>query len=493
MALGTKAPDPFGDFQTPAELAAAVWRAVDVSAVDLLIEPTVGEGVFLSTVPDTHRHLPWVAYDIDAGYAARARDVAAKRHLDARIECRDAFGLDQTDLLEDVAGKTVLAIGNPPWVTNAAQAATGSRNLPVKLNRFGLRGLDALTGKANFDIAEAVLLSVLSALSSATEVRLAFLIKRSVAIKMAKDLLGAPGMVAASFSRIEAQRWFGASVEAGLLQLTFRRGSVETTDRMVLADTLGGPFSGAAGIVEGVFAGDLTRYADARAIEVGNGERLVWRQGIKHDLAKILELKPAPAGFINGLDELVDVEEELLCPLFKSSDIASGRPARRWLPLYQHDLSGPLEDISLRWPRLASYLRSHRSRFAARGSSIYRGKPDFMLFGVGPYTLAPFKVAISGFYKTPRFTLLTPDELGRPPLVDDTCYMLPFTDVDAAETMVRYLNSAPVQNFLLSVADTTAKRPYTKDVLARIASPEPVLLTRTTSHAGVAYAMSGRG
>jgi hypothetical protein len=44
-----------------------------------------------------------------------------------------------------------------------------------------------------------------------------------------------------------------------------------------------------------------------------------------------------------------------------------------------------------------------------------------MLFGVGPYTLAPFKVAVSGFYKRPCFTLLCPDEHGRPPIVDDTC------------------------------------------------------------------------
>lgn len=157
---------------------------------------------------------------------------------------------------------------------------------------------------------------------------------------------------------------------------------------------------------------------------------------------------------------------------FKSSDIASGRPSRRRFPLYQHDLSGPLLDLPRRWPKLASYLRRHHKRFAARGSSIYRGKPDFMLFGIGSYTLAPFKVAISGFYKEPRFTLLRPDDAGRPPLVDDTCYILPFDKRYDAEVMVEYLNSTRVQDFLLSVADITAKRPYTKEVLGRIASPE---------------------
>ncbi|HEX3910176.1 MAG TPA: hypothetical protein VHW67_05685 [Solirubrobacteraceae bacterium] len=463
--------DPFGDFQTPPELASEIWRAVDCSDIDVLVEPTVGKGIFLSTVPVALQQLGWVAYDIDADYVETARAVARKRGLKARIECKDAFSLDDGDLSGDVAGKAVLAIGNPPWVTNSAQGTASSANVPNKVNRFGLRGLDAMTGKANFDIAEAILLSVLSALSAADEVRFAFLIKRSVAIKMAKDLLGVPGVVAAAFSRIEAQKWFGASVEAGLFQLTFKRSSVSSTDRLLLAETPGGPVTGEAGMVEGVFVGDLSRYAEARAIEATDGERLVWRQGIKHDVAKVLELKLAPGGLMNGFDDVVDVEDEVLCPFFKSSDVAAGRPARRRFPLYQHDLSGPVEGLAQRWPKLAVYLDSFRDRFTARGSSIYRDKPDFMLFGVGPYTLAPFKVAISGFYKEPRFTLLTPDESKRPPLVDDTCYMLPFWAEDEAIEMTRYLNSLPVQKFLASIVDTTAKRPYTKDVLGRIAAP----------------------
>jgi hypothetical protein len=94
-----------------------------------------------------------------------------------------------------------------------------------------------------------------------------------------------------------------------------------------------------------------------------------------------------------------------------------------------------------------------------------------MLFGVGPYTLAPFKVAVSGFYKDPRFTLLCPDDLGRPPLVDDTCYVLPFETRTDAEAMAEYLNGDQVKGLLRSIADQTAKRPYTKDVLGRIADP----------------------
>jgi hypothetical protein len=56
-----------------------------------------------------------------------------------------------------------------------------------------------------------------------------------------------------------------------------------------------------------------------------------------------------------------------------------------------------------------------------------------MLFGIGEYSLAPFKVAVSGFYKQSHFSVLGPGEAGQLPLVDDTCYMLPFEHLHDAE------------------------------------------------------------
>lgn len=476
MTRTPKEHDPFGDFQTPADLAKKVWRAVNLDGVEVLVEPTVGEGVFLDTAPSSRCKLPWLAYDVAPAYVKRTREVANDRQLDAKVECRDAFDLEASGLRRVVAGKTVLAIGNPPWVTSSAQARVGSANVPTKVNRFGLRGLDAMTGKANFDIAEAVLLSVIAALSDAAEVRIAFLVKRSVAMKMARDVLGTPGIVTASFARIDTRRWFNASVEAGLFQLTLERDAPHGADRVLIADGLDEPFVRAAGLVDGVFVDDVDRYSAVRSVEVTTNERLVWRQGIKHDLAKVLELRRSQDGLVNGLGQSVDVEEDVLCPYYKSSDVAACRPSRLSFPLYQSDLKGPAGDLAVRWPKLAAYLAAHHSLFEGRGSRIYRDKPDYMLFGVGPYTLAPFKIAISGFYKQPTFALLEPDDAGHPPLVDDTCYVLPFTDREQAREVASYLNSTRVRRFLEAVADLTAKRPYTKDILGRIAPPDvPVL------------------
>lgn len=464
--------DPLGDFQTPEALASEVWRCLDATGVDVFIEPTVGEGVFLATVPQAFAGVPWLAWDINPAYVERTAAVATARRLHATIAVEDTFDLDRESLAATIRDRTVLAIGNPPWVTSASQASVERKNLPRKWNRFGLRGLDAVTGKANFDTAEAVLLAVIDALREAREIRLAFLIKRSVALKMSRDLLGTGGVIRASFSRIDAKRSFGAAVEAGLFELVIQPGVSVGCTALRMRPSLGASTNEVAGLVDGRFVPDIAAYQAARGAEAAPGTGLIWRQGIKHDLARVLELRATSDGhWENGSGEAVDVEPEVLCPLFKSSDLAVGRPAGRCFPLYQFDLSGPVPDLRERWPKLARYLDSHSDRFDERGSSIYRGKPDFMLFGVGDYTRAPYKVAISGFYKKPSFRVLGSEGDGPPPLVDDTCYLLPFSRLDQAEAMAAHLNSAAVQTLLAALADRTAKRPYTKEVLGRIAAP----------------------
>jgi len=50
-------------------------------------------------------------------------------------------------------------------VTSAELGALNAENLPVKRNVKGLNGLDALTGKSNFDIGEFILLRMLELFS----------------------------------------------------------------------------------------------------------------------------------------------------------------------------------------------------------------------------------------------------------------------------------------------------------------------------------------
>ena len=116
-------------------------------------------------------------------------------------------------------------------------------------------------------------------------------------------------------------------------------------------------------------------------------------------------------------------------------------------------------------PKTWDYLRSHICEFKKRKSLIYKNAPDFAMFGIGEYSFKKYKVAISGFYKKPLFSLITADKAV---MLDDTCYFLSFDSFDEAYMMTLLLNTKPVQNLLISIAFLNSKRPYTKKILQRI-------------------------
>jgi hypothetical protein len=459
----------FGDFQTPIALAREVWNAIPSGDVGAVVEPTVGLGSFVTAAPDAARTAPWFCFDIHPDYVEEARRAAALAGMvRAVVREQDAFSVSSADFRELDRSVPVLAIGNPPWVTSAAQAHAVRSNLPLKSNdEFALRGLDAMTGRANFDIAEAILLRIIAAFEGFSDWRLAFLVKRSVAMKLARRLLGRAECL--SFSRVDTSRHFGASVDAGLFYARIHTPAITVASDIAVCDQLGGPSIRRAGMRDARFVGDLDAHAAVAGLEAA--APISWRQGIKHDVAKVLELRSAGDAWENGLRERVEVERDALVPLYKSSDLANDRSAGRWFPLYQTDLSGPIPDLDERWPKLASYLRAHADAFAGRRSRIYEGKHPFMLFGVGPYVLAPWKVAVSGLYRTPQFRVIGPDDRGRPSLVDDTCYLLPFDKREVAEAVASHLNSPGAQQFIASIADASAKRPFTKAVLSRVGIP----------------------
>src|SRR6185369_1740835 len=131
-------------------------------------------------------------------------------------------------------------------------------------------------------------------------------------------------------------------------------------------------------------------------------------------------------------------------------------------------------------PRLWKYLSAHADALDARRSVIYNDKPPFSIFGVGDYSFKPYKVAMSGFYKSSHFSLLPPAD-GKPVMLDDTCYLLGFDSLGQAAVALGLLNSQPVQDFLKSIVFPDAKRPYTKDVLMRIDLRKVASLVSPTS------------
>jgi hypothetical protein len=91
----------------------------------------------------------------------------------------------------------------------------------------------------------------------------------------------------------------------------------------------------------------------------------------------------------------------------------------------------------------------------------------FSIFGIGDYSFKPYKVAISGLYKTFHFTLILPQD-NKPVMLDDTCYLIGFDKIEFAVYALILLNSNTTVQFLQSVTFPDAKRTFTKDVLMRI-------------------------
>ena len=184
---------------------------------------------------------------------------------------------------------------------------------------------------------------------------------------------------------------------------------------------------------------------------------------------ELVESGEASGGLANGHGEAVDIEPEHVFALRKSSWLGSERVAaeNRYVVLPQRVVGEDTAALAEAAPRTWAYLCRHAEQLDARKSRIYRGRPRFSIFGVGPYTFAPWKVAISGLYKRLRFRLVGP-ESGRPVVFDDTCYALACESEAEAQLVLELLESAPAQEFYRARVFWDAKRPITAGLLGRL-------------------------
>jgi len=194
-----------------------------------------------------------------------------------------------------------------------------------------------------------------------------------------------------------------------------------------------------------------------------------WRQGIKHDCAAVMELEKVNEYYINNNDEKLEIEADLVYGFLKSSDlkntVISG--TRKFTIVTQTKVGQETNYIKHKFPKTYEYLYSHLPEFQARKSSIYVGKPLFSIFGIGDYSFTPFKVAISGLYKTFHFTLVLPQN-NKAVMLDDTCYFIGFEKIEYAVYSIILLNAPQAKEFLDSITFSDAKRMFTKDILMRI-------------------------
>ena len=465
--MKTNAKIEFGDFQTPVELAREVCALLvrQEIKVDLVIEPTCGVGAFLVAAAETFPKARLLGWDINHDYVERAGKVLTDVGIKSRVTLgqQDFFSHDWEKELSGLRGHLLL-LGNLPWVTNAAVSGMNGGNLPAKENFQNFRGIEALTGKSNFDISEWMLIQLVKALRGRSAT-IAMLCKTGTARKLLRFAWQNDGRIAtASLHRIDAKKHFGASVDACLLLAT--TGEAGPAEAKVFDNIDAKRATTTLGLVGQDLVFNIQTYRRMKHLEGLCPYQ--WRSGVKHDCASVMELWSEGTTLHNKLGEEVSIEPDYLFPFLKCSDLANLRiEPERYVVVTQQRIGDDTAIIATKAPRTWRYLDSHRNLFEARKSSIYNSRMPFALFGIGEYTFAPWKVAVSGLHRTARFSLIEPVD-GKPVLFDDASYFLPFEDEDEARIVTSILNSQACQEFLSSLVFTDSKRPITVELLQRL-------------------------
>ena len=447
----------YGDYQTPINFCKKVCKYLKENLKiqpDIIVEPTCGEGNFLKSASERFANCELIGIEIDN---EKLNKVPPLKNLTLINEDIFKFEFNLFDKTQKY-----LIIGNPPWITNTELSKINSNNLPDKSNFKKESGIEALTGSSNFDISESIILKMIDDFKDTTST-FAFLIKTSVARNVFKELIRNN----INYSDIRQLNFNGKKifkidvdtcllvVQTGLNKKFHKKCSVSNLDNPeeVLHEY---------GYKTGKFYSNLDEI-----IEIDGECYYEWRQGVKHDCSKIMELEYTSNQFINNENKIVEIENTLLYPLLKSSNLK--RPiitdTDKYVIITQKKIKQNTDYIQSDFPKTWKYLNDNKKHFDRRKSSIYKNAPDFSIFGIGDYSFSKYKVAISGFYKNPIFSLVYNKKAM---MLDDTCYFIPFDDYDEAYITMLILNSEIVKKFLKNIVFLDSKRPYTKKVLKRI-------------------------
>jgi len=472
----------YGDFQTPDSLAKLVVERIinNYNPPTVLLEPTSGQGNFilpsLEQIPslkkiyciEIYKPYIWISKFRILDYFLKN-----KREIIPHIEFihQNIFDLNLSEIVKLNKDDFLLILGNPPWITNSQLGILNSDNLPQKSNFKNHSGFDAITGKGNFDIAEYICLMLLKAFSNYAG-SFAFLLKNIVIKNLINDQFSNKFRIGNIHQQnIDAKKEFNVSTDASLFYCELNKEPEFLCSRSSIYDNQ--TSKSVFGYVGNKFVSEINSYNNLKAID--GTSSFIWRQGVKHDCSKVMELEKVNSHYKNQNNENIYLEEDLVYGLLKSSDLAQEiiNETRKYTIITQKKIGEDTTYIKTKYPKTYSYLEQNKKYFEARKSKIYNEKPPYSIFGIGSYSFAKYKVGISGFYKQTKFSLILPIK-NKPIMLDDTCYFIGFDSPDKALITLLTLNHPYTQSFINSIIFFDAKRVITKDILMRIDIAEAI-------------------
>jgi len=467
----------FGDFQTNIGLAKKMCNILLALGVNpnFIIEPTCGEGNILMEATNLFKNSKKsIGVELQKSYV----DQLKSKIIDKKIEIiNDDVFKYRFDNISIKKNEKILLIGNPPWVTNSN---LNGKNLPKKSNFKKEKGLDAITGNANFDISEFIILHLLTVFKEKKGYS-AFLCKTQVARNIIEFLPSTDLKIKnIKIYEFDSKKEFNVSVDACLFFCEFGD-PLEKKYRGEIYD-IDSPNKKIKefGWYKDKFVSNLKNYLSTEFLE--GKSSFTWRSGVKHDCSKVMELEKHIDGkFKNKLGEILNIEDEYVFPLLKSSNIKGGviSNTKKYVIITQRKPGEETNSIQKKSPKLWRYLSRNKDLFQKRKSIIYKNNPEFSIFGIGKYSFSPYKVAISGLYKTPNFSFIRPEE--KDIMLDDSCYSIGVESLKDASIVFATLNSKIVLSFLSSIIFLDSKRPYTKKQLMRIN------IKKATQELGIKY------
>jgi hypothetical protein len=163
------------------------------------------------------------------------------------------------------------------------------------------------------------------------------------------------------------------------------------------------------------------------------------------------------------------IESGLVYRLVRGRDIARWRaqPSADVILAQDPDTGKGVAESRMRkeYPKTYAYFKAfegdpaHAARGTLRARALYKlyfkpTDPFYSMYNVGPYSLAKWKVVWTGQVATAlNCAVLRPDESdGRPVLLDQTAYFVPFTTLEEALYFAAVMNSTAVRAFYKMLA-----------------------------------------
>ena len=110
-----------------------------------------------------------------------------------------------------------------------------------------------------------------------------------------------------------------------------------------------------------------------------------WRQGVKHDCSKVMELSSDGTTLKNGQGETVDIEDEIIFPLIKSSMFKTPiiTDFKKYVIVTQKKVREETSHIQRDFPKAWEYLNRNISYFSSRKLPPLKAANPFKIICAG--------------------------------------------------------------------------------------------------------------